>query len=144
MTEDPPELPGPAEVPDPAAWIRLGRIIRRRRNILGLTQNAGGVSPATWRKIESAKSPPYRPSSVAAVCRVLGWAPESFDRILEGGDPIEIGEGASSQSSLAGRLMALEAEIGTLKERVGSLADDVGWIKVELKGGGTNGHRDET
>lgn len=124
-----------SDTPETADWKRLGNVIRGRRDALGLTQNAGGVSPATWRKMETGKAPPYRSSSVAAVCRVLGWTPDSFDRVLEGGDPVEVGppEGAGHQpDGMEERVASLEADIGTMKDALGSLADEMGWIKMKL------------
>lgn len=119
-------------------WKRLGNAIRYRREALGLTQNAGGVSPATWRKMETGKAPPYRSSSVAAVCRVLRWTPDSFDRVLRGGEPVELSPppGATpEQSDMERRIASLEAELGSVKDAMSALTDEVGWIKMKLEPG---------
>lgn len=97
-------------------WQLVARAVRQRREELGLTQieataltAASGrkISFATWRKVETAVEPPYTRATVAAVCHVLGWAPDSFDRILRGGSPTLVGAGA--KPSIEDRLAALEA-----------------------------------
>ncbi len=76
-----------------ADWTRLSQFVRNRREELGLTQTEavnraeGGVSLATWRNIETGFRPPWRRAGLLAVCRVLRWTPESFELILEGGEP---------------------------------------------------------
>jgi transcriptional regulator with XRE-family HTH domain len=80
-------------VPRVADWTRVGQYVRRRREDKGLTQQEatvasdGGVSVATWRNIETATNPPFRRSSLLAVCRVLDWTSDSIDRILRGEEP---------------------------------------------------------
>lgn len=48
----------------------------------------GGVSLAVWNNLERAAQESYRPSSLAAVCRALGWRVDSIDRIRKGEDPV--------------------------------------------------------
>lgn len=75
-------------------WPRFGSLVRTRRETLRLTQHEavtradGGISLATWRNIETATNPPYRRSSLLAVCRVLRWSPDSIEDMLAGGGPI--------------------------------------------------------
>jgi transcriptional regulator with XRE-family HTH domain len=73
------------------AWPRLGRLVRERREALRISQGAAGLSASTWRKVEKAVDPPYRRSTLLAIAGALRWAPESIDRILAGGDPVETG-----------------------------------------------------
>lgn len=91
--------------------------MRARRNYLGLVQGSGGVSAATWRKIEKAEKPPYRDATLMAICRTLGWTHDSYKRMLEGGDPVD---------DRPSRTLSLE-------ERVAALEADVGWLKLEIK-----------
>lgn len=107
-------------------WLRLGNAVRRRRNHLRISQGAGDVSPATWRKIEKAVDPPYRDSTLIAICRTLQWTPDSFERILAGEEPID----ASAEPEPSRRERNLE-------QRIADLEAEVGWIKVELAGLGS-------
>lgn len=116
-----PQMNDPLEVssdPQPD-WQRLGQLVRSRRNYLGLVQGVGGVSAATWRKIEKAEKPPYRDATLMAICKQLGWTHDSYTRVLQGEDPIE--DRPTQQMSLEERVAALEAEVG--------------WLKLELKPG---------
>jgi hypothetical protein len=103
-------------------WQRLGTMVRSRRNYLGIVQGAGGISAATWRKIEKADRPPYRDSTLMAVCRTLGWTADSYRLILEGGEPVE--DRTTGARSLEERVAALEAEIEWLKAEVRRLRGD--------------------
>lgn len=98
-------------------WKRFGMLVRERRNSLRLVQGSGGVSAATWRKIEKAERPPYRDATLMAVCRTLGWTHDSYKRVLQGEDPIE----------------ERPAQAPSLEERVAALEADVLWIKGELR-----------
>lgn len=68
--------------------------VKTRRHELGMTQSeaaaasAGGISLATWNNLERAVRDAYRPSTMAAACRVLGWRVDSIDRILDGKEQI--------------------------------------------------------
>ena len=103
-------------------WERFGQLVRARRNYLGLVQGAGGISAATWRKIEKADRPPYRDSTLMAICRTLGWTSDSYTTILEGGDPIE--DRASNTKSIEERVAGLEADVEWLKIEVRRLTED--------------------
>lgn len=72
------------------SWTRLGRTVRRRRQELGLTQGVGGVSAATWRKVENAIEPPYREATLHRIAASLDWTSDSPERILAGDEPVEI------------------------------------------------------
>lgn len=101
-----------------ADWMRLSRAVRDRREELGLTQNEaanrseGGVSLATWRNIETGFRPPWRRAGLLAVCRVLGWTPESIERILAGEGPEAVKLLTPSQED---RLLALERQLAELR-----------------------------
>lgn len=70
-------------------WPTIGRVIRQRREELGLTQGAGAVSVATWRKIEKGIDPPYRRSTLIAIARALRWPDDAIDQIRAGRLPDE-------------------------------------------------------
>lgn len=69
-------------------WHRVADAVRQRRLLLGLPQGTGGVSPATWGKIENAKETSYKRRTLVAICRVLRWTPDSIDRLLRGEEPM--------------------------------------------------------
>src|SRR5688572_18890903 len=58
-------------------WIRLGRAVQRRREVLGVTQEevaaAKGPSVATLRNIENAQGDSYRSRTLYALDEALGW-----------------------------------------------------------------------
>lgn len=91
--------------------------MRSRRNFLGLVQGSGGVSAATWRKIEKAEKPPYRDATLMAICKTLGWTHDSYQLILQGEDPVE----------------DRPRQTRSLEERVASLEADIVWLKLELQ-----------
>lgn len=76
-------------------WQTVAQRVLHRREDLGLTRQQavfnsdGAISLATWSNVEKAVNPPYRRSSLMAICRVLGWSPDSVERILNGEEPNE-------------------------------------------------------
>lgn len=120
---------------DEGGWERLARLVKGRRNALGLTQKSvAGVSEPWLRRVEHAASASYRPDKLAALCRGLGWTPDSWKHVVAGEDPIKASRPAYPTSQLQRteeRLAALEVEVGALRDRVGSLTDEDGWIRVE-------------
>jgi transcriptional regulator with XRE-family HTH domain len=110
-------------------WARLGRAIRERRETLRISQGAAGVSASTWRKVEKAVDPPYRRSTLLGIAQALRWQPESIDRILAGGEPVEyVTETAEEQ------VTALLAELAAARARLGVNA--AGDVEIDL----TNPH----
>jgi hypothetical protein len=80
---------------DAEAWGRVARQVRGRREALNLTQEEavaradGGISKPVWSLIENARQYHYKRRTLVAVCRALGWTPNSIDAILAGGAPID-------------------------------------------------------
>jgi transcriptional regulator with XRE-family HTH domain len=76
---------------DSAAWEQLGKIARRRREELGLTQaevaGLAGIATQTVHRLEKGVRPSRYTSSWSKLERALGWLPGSIDAILEGGMP---------------------------------------------------------
>lgn len=76
---------------DPAAWERLGKIARQRREELELTQaevaGLAGIATQTVHRLEKGSRPSRHMSSWSKLERALGWLPGSVDAILEGGVP---------------------------------------------------------
>jgi hypothetical protein len=108
-------------------WNAVAEHVRDRREQLGLTQHRavssseGAISLATWRNIEKAVKPPYRRSSLLAVCRVLGWTSDSIDRILDGGEPEEVDAEepepeTEDLEALTKRLARMERKMGEILE----------------------------
>ena len=70
---------------------RLAKLARARRADLGLALNdinakAAGMSKHTWQRVE--KGLPIRETNYVKIDGVLGWAPGSCLRVLEGGEPV--------------------------------------------------------
>lgn len=84
-------------------WQRLGPLIKRRRQALGLTQEVaaarseGQVSSATWRKLEKGDTTSYNSASLVGVCRVLEWTLDSIDNVIAGGEPTLAGASTPSR-----------------------------------------------
>lgn len=77
-------------------WTELGQVVHKRRILLGLSQAdvvaAGGPGEITLRKLEHGEPGTYRARTLAALERVLKWAPGSIEEVLKGGKPTEIEE----------------------------------------------------
>lgn len=71
-------------------WSRLGDFVRRRRTALGMTQGqlaaAAGVSINTVGNVENGQR--AQDLNLSKIARALGWLPDSFWLILEGGQPV--------------------------------------------------------
>lgn len=89
-----------------ADWARLAAQVRQRRTELGLSQavvsaRAGyGLSLATLRNIEQARSHPFRASTLATLERVLGWEKGAAQVVLGGGVPVLASDGVSAEERL--------------------------------------------
>lgn len=74
-------------------WAKLGQAVRDRRTKLHMTQEdvarAGGPSDFTMSKIEAGGENIYRARTVAALERVLRWAPGAVQAILAGQSPAD-------------------------------------------------------
>lgn len=74
-------------------YLRLGRLIRERRDRLGLTQadlaSRGGPSTTTMSKVEYGKLIPIPRQTRAKIETALNWAPGSVIDVVEGGEPTE-------------------------------------------------------
>ena len=72
-------------------WRRLADAATARRAQLSLTQievaQAGPLSLDRVQAIEGAKRSTYRPATLAALERALGWTYGSVQAILDGGEP---------------------------------------------------------
>ena len=78
---------------------KLATLARRRRAELGLALNdknakAGGLSNRTWQRVE--KGLPIRETNYVKIDGLLQWAPGSCLKILDGGEPIPVGDVAEA------------------------------------------------
>lgn len=77
-------------------WPRLGSVIERRIDDLGLTrsgvQKRGGPSPASIRAVINGHSKVMSPSKRRDLERALEWSPGSIDIVLRGGAPEPISD----------------------------------------------------
>ncbi len=103
--------------------------VARARNSLGLThrelvESAGpGLSIAVLSKIENAAQESYKPRTIAALTRALGWPDDAIDRIRAGRPPNEpLVE--PDERTIEERLDALEAELAALRQIVDRERDE--------------------
>lgn len=98
-------------------WIRAGEAIQARREEVGYrTQESLAAalgSTVKWvNNIENARHAPYRKTYVHQLERLLKWDRGSVDRILDGGEPVELPVPAPKESPLTRKGSAqLVAEI---------------------------------
>jgi transcriptional regulator with XRE-family HTH domain len=71
-----------------ANYQRLAQYVKARRVELGLRQSDLGVSAARVSQTERGEHAPLSDLSSGAICKALGWAPGSIDRILRGEEPV--------------------------------------------------------
>jgi hypothetical protein len=79
------------------AWLRLGRMLERRRGELGYgfrqrarfaTERGGGqISVKTISRLEKGERDSYPESTVGTVETMYQWAPGSVESVLQGGEP---------------------------------------------------------
>ena len=77
---------------DPAAWSRLGELIRDARSRRGLTQDElaarAAVSSRSVQDAEAGRVPRGRmPYTLAPIARALEWPPGTIEKVLDGGLP---------------------------------------------------------
>ena len=78
--------------------LRFGRIVRERRDYLGLRQDQvaarGGPSTTTLTKVENGTPPAPTPGTLRKLDVGLGWEQGSATRAVSGGDPTPTHENA--------------------------------------------------
>ncbi len=81
----------PSTTGTPDAWRAVADAVRSRRRELRLVgrdiENAG-VSRTILSLIENGRQDRYETRLLVNLCRALQWAPDSIDRLLEGGQPV--------------------------------------------------------
>lgn len=115
---------------DPEDWASVGRALTRRAfDDLRLTKaeliRRSGISAKTVSRY-LAGEPIVRRDKERALCAAVGWSPDSVERILAGGDPVEAVETEPSKSlqqvvdELVAQVDALEREVAELRARQGN------------------------
>jgi hypothetical protein len=79
------------------AWLRLGRMLERRRGELGYgfrqrarfarERGGGMISVKTISRLENGERASYPESTVGTVEAMYQWSPGSVERVLTGGEP---------------------------------------------------------
>ena len=79
------------------AWLRLGRMLERRRGELGYgfrhrarfvrERGSGKISAKTISRLEKGQRESYPESTIGAVERMYQWGPGSVESVLRGGEP---------------------------------------------------------
>ena len=77
---------------DPAAWARLGHLLKQARRAAALTQDQlaelAGVSTASVQAAEAGTVPKLRmPTTLGPIATALGWPVGSVEAVLEGATP---------------------------------------------------------
>lgn len=128
-------MPAPAVSAAPEQWKDVAERVRGRRLALGLNQHQVGASRSVVSNLESCKQHSYARRSLADVARALQWTPDSIERILSGGDPVE----ADRQAAEHDRIAALEAALprleAELQEVKAALASEMAQVKGLLRHG---------
>ena len=113
---------------DQQQWERVSRRVNERRLALDLTAEelaalAGrGLTPGVLSQIENARKPSYAARTLTALCRGLGWTPDSIERILDDGEPLQAG---GDDASMAERMERLEAALDRFTGALNDLANEV-------------------
>src|SRR5215469_6447033 len=92
-------------------WANLARLVRERREQLGLTQAdvevAGGPSHAVVRRIENEQAEKYQPKTLRALEAALRLRPGSVRAALEGGR-FTPADGSRSSDSVIHQIQSID------------------------------------
>lgn len=112
---------------DREGWQRVAaRVTTRRIQELGL--NADDVVERSGRRIsltvlsliENARQDAYATRVIAGLCAALDWTSDSIERVLAGGEPVEVEhESRAEPSEQDRRLDRLERELAALRAELG-------------------------
>ena len=108
------------------SWAEVGRLVRQRRDRLGLTQNEvvtraadingeRSISTATINIIERGARDDYRRQTLIALARALDWPDDAVDR-LRAGDDLDAIVGEPPVTSA--KIRNLERRVKVLEERL--------------------------
>jgi len=105
-----------------ANWERLAALLSDRRTRLNPQYKSRlkfvedtGLNQRLVSDLENARRTSYRPTTLGAVETAYRWAPGSIERVLAGGDPVEVAPvSASASLAVTGHT---EAESGPAEER---------------------------
>lgn len=125
-------------------WEFVAALVRQRRIDLGMSQRALGTAAGTTDRlvsdIERADRTTYSEAKLRGISRALGWTPDSIERILNGGRPVE--EQPAAAPSMDERIAALEAKLDDVTELLGVVAPiedlydrlrrDYGWSEEKV------------
>ena len=117
----------------PETSRHLAERIEARRQQLGLNPTqlaaATGLSPQGLKNIRKGAIRKYQERLTLPLTRVLGWTPDSIDRLLAGEEPVELvrpsGDVESRVESLEHRIEELTVRLAEVTLRVGLLSDGV-------------------
>lgn len=121
-------------------WARLGTLLSERRGRLGPQMKsrqkfsaATGLNERLVADLENARRVGYKPATLAAVERAYSWAAGSVQRVLDGGDPIEVAAvTATSHLALAGHAAAGQRSVADAVDVLAAVAEAEGRSVGEL------------
>jgi hypothetical protein len=105
----------------PEQWELVSRYVLSRRpqlysTIAAAAEASNGASASVWGHIENhtQKNGTMAEQSIRAICETLRWTPDSIERILAGGEPIEMDPETTpdAYAGLAARVARIEAQLG--------------------------------
>ena len=111
----------------------MAELIEARRRALGLTvqdliEQTGLTRPGLAPLLRGERRR-YQERLTLPVCRVLKWTPDSIERLLAGGPPVEIEDAAViAPDSVA----ALHEQVDALRRTVDELSREVAVLRAEV------------
>jgi len=130
----------------PKQWRdKVGQYVEQRRKELGYSANKAAaltddaVSPSLWRQVERGErhvdgkvaAPNPAPRRRAAMCKALGWTPDSIDRLLAGQEP-QIQPDTSQVPPVSAPAAQTDSTTETLSRLVERLYSEVSTLRSEL------------
>lgn len=130
-------MPARRVIGDRSGWERVADAVVKRREALGLTaaqvvERGGDLSTSLLSLIENHHQDVYLARKLAAVCRALGWTPDSIERILAGDEPVEAtASDKPARQSVDERLRTLERRLGITQADVASKTNEQRLAELE-------------
>lgn len=98
-------------------WQRVAAAMEDRAAELGWTLSRlaqeTGISDTSRRAMRQG-TPIKKPAKLSVLCKALGWAPDSIDTILAGGDPIQAEATIPSADEIRQLLVRIEEKVESL------------------------------
>lgn len=101
-------------------WHRLATMVRDRRDQRRMSQRdlaeAAETTDRLISALERSERTTFKPATLRKIAEALSWTPDSLQRILAGGDPVEDGE---PQPDLAAALAEIRERLDVIETALG-------------------------